>query len=453
MKLIMHIKKTFFIKTFILYPLIGIFIQPVIPVTAESVDNNVYYEMGIGDTVYNLQELLSRYEGNSTTYQRNILDYQIQALSGTIADESFDSVNSQYLGTLQKIAELNEAKEVLITYRDSILTEEESASDVAIDELNMDQVQSIDSTTLITDVNEQIASIDLQLSQYLSSSSSLNVSVAEARLQEDIADFYTDYQNLITKEAQSNLKNEFIKNCYNLIIYKEQLDYYNSYQSYLDLISESDTIKYKYGLITQITLDEDNANVLQNNITVTENQNTYDAMLYSIKHDTFTPDNSKIKLNLTNTKKQYNVETTTNLFINNNSSYYQILNYIRSYQNYLGSAGTSSYATYHQTELRINDYQLQKKELEDNIRAFVKGAIKSYDKAFLSREASWKELQVKIKAYNAMKIKQEYKRASRLQLQQALCKKEAAEVKYYQSCYEIVVWQDILDNNIYGATP
>lgn len=427
-------RKPFYIKHIVLFLIISFCMQSVVYASADNSNNNSYYEIGYGDTVFSLQDLLSRYEGDSATYQRKMIDYQIQTLSGIIADESYESVNSQYLDVLQKIAELNEAKEALITYRDSIPTDEGSES-------------------LIAEINAQIASIDSQLSQYVSSSGSLKVSVAEAKLQEDIADFYTDYQSLITIEAQKSLKNEFIKNCYNLMIYKEQLNYYNSYQNYLNLIIEADTIKFKYGLITQTTLDEDSANVLQNNITVAENQYAYDALLYSIKNETSTPDNTKIKLELTNTKKQYDVEATVNLFTNNNSNYYQIQNYIRSYQNYLGSAGTASNSSFRQAELTINDYQLQKKELEANIRAYVKSAIKSYDKAFHSREASWKALQVKINAYNAVKKKLEHKRASRIQLQQALCEKEAAEVKYYQSCYEIAVWQDILDNYIYGATP
>lgn len=112
----------------------------------------------------------------------------------------------------------------------------------------------------------------------------------------------------------------------------------------------------------------------------------------------------------------------------------------------------NSNALYHQTELRIENYRLQKEELENSIRAYVKGAIKSYEIAFKSRDAAWKELQLKDNLYNTAKTKLVYKRSSRLEVQQALYEKEAAEVAYYKSNYEIVVWQDILDNYIYGAS-
>lgn len=281
----------------------------------------------------------------------------------------------------------------------------------------------------------------------------MEMNVADTGLQEDIADFYGDYEKLITKEVESKLKHEFMKDCYNLIIYKEQVDYSNSYQDYLNLLLQADTIKYKLGLITQLTLDTDNINVLHNNRVIAENQNKYDLMLRTIKNDTAIPDNAKIVLNLIYTKKQFDVNDTINKFISSNSSYHQLQNYIRSYRNYLSSAGTASASSYRQTELKIRYYQLQKQELENKIKAYVKEAISSYDTAFQSRDAAWKELQVKAKGYNVTKKKLEYKRASQLQLQQALCEKEAAEIKYYQSCYEITVWQDILDNHIFGGTP
>jgi chorismate mutase len=417
-------------------------------------DNHVFYEIGDGDIVYSFQDLLTKYEGNSTTYQRNIMDYQIQALAGTIADESYANINNQYLDVLQKISELKVAKEKLNSYMDYLLAEEEAVSSTSADDMTADSVApGKDYASLIAEINTQIAAIDAQLSQYMNTRSSLATSVAESKLQADVADFYSDYQSLITKEAQSRLKNDFMKNCYSLIIYKEQLDYNNSYQDYLDFVVEVDTIKFKFGLTTQITLDADSNSVLQNEITIIENQNTYDAVVSLIRSSTAITDNAKIRINLNNIKKQYNMEATINQFINSNSSYYQIQNYIRSYQNYLSSVGTASYTSYRQAELRIKNYQLQKEELEDNIRAYVKRAIKSYDIASQSREVTWNELQVKIKSYNATKTKLEYKRASRIQLQQALYEKEAAEVKYYQSCYQIIVWQDILDNNIYGVTP
>lgn len=342
MNMIMRKIKPFYKKSIILYLIICIVIQPTITVSAEDSINKTYYELGYGNTLFSFQDLLSRYEGNSTTYQRNMIEYRIQALSEAIADENYDSVNSQYLEVLQKIVELNETKGMLISYRDTLFAETESISAVTSSSITMNAIDGTDNSSLIAEINAQIASIDMQLSQYNSSRKSLEMNVADTGLQEDIADFYGDYEKLITKEVESKLKHEFMKDCYNLIIYKEQVDYSNSYQDYLNLLLQADTIKYKLGLITQLTLDTDNINVLYNNRVIAENQNKYDLMLRTIKNDTAIPDNAKIVLNLIYTKKQFDVNDTINKFISSNSSYHQLQNYIRSYRNYLSSVGTAS---------------------------------------------------------------------------------------------------------------
>jgi len=302
MNMIMRKIKPFYKKSIILYLIICIVIQPTITVSAEDSINKTYYELGYGNTLFSFQDLLSRYEGNSTTYQRNMIEYRIQALSEAIADENYDSVNSQYLEVLQKIVELNETKGMLISYRDTLFAETESISAVTSSSITMNAIDGTDNSSLIAEINAQIASIDMQLSQYNSSRKSLEMNVADTGLQEDIADFYGDYEKLITKEVESKLKHEFMKDCYNLIIYKEQVDYSNSYQDYLNLLLQADTIKYKLGLITQLTLDTDNINVLHNNRVIAENQNKYDLMLRTIKNDTAIPDNAKIVLNLIYTK-------------------------------------------------------------------------------------------------------------------------------------------------------
>lgn len=131
----------------------------------------------------------------------------------------------------------------------------------------------------------------------------------------------------------------------------------------------------------------------------------------------------------------------------------QAQNYIRSYQEYKDTAKISSYTSYRQTELQIESYKLHKEELEDSIRSYVIQAINSYEKALKARETTWKELQIKSEEYNALVTKLKYKRASQLELAKSLYEKEAAEVAYYQSYYEVIIWQDIIDNCIYGAQP
>ena len=69
-----------------------------------------------------------------------MIEYRIQALSEAIADENYDSVNSQYLKVLQKIDELNETKGCLISYRDTLFAETESISAVTSSSITMKQL-------------------------------------------------------------------------------------------------------------------------------------------------------------------------------------------------------------------------------------------------------------------------------------------------------------------------
>ena len=123
------------------------------------------------------------------------------------------------------------------------------------------------------------------------------------------------------------------------------------------------------------------------------------------------------------------------------------------YQEYSNSGSVGTYTAYQQNELQVKYYKLQKEELENNIKEYVNNAINSYEKAYQSWEVSWKDLQVKNSQYNASTIKFQYKRASKLEILESLYEKEAAELSYYQSSYEVLVWQNILDNYIYGASP
>lgn len=445
-----------FINILILYLGSNILINP-ITISADSPTINPYYEIGAGDRVYSIDDLLLLYESKSTTLQQNKIEDQIQAYTGTIAYESYAKLDSQYFDIEQQIAKLNDEKIKLIEYRETLLVMKKEAPAVAEDNLtDKKQLRGADKSdedyaSIIDNVNSQISLIEDQIFQYYSNRNALAINVADAKLQADLAEFYNDYQTIITMENQNKLKNAFLKNCYSLIIQKEQLDYNKSYQNYLNLVLKTNSIKEELGLLTKLTLDKDRANILHNEITIVESENLLAKTYESIKKDLGISENIRIKFDYLQTKKQYDLESTINNFINNNSTYHQIINYIRSYQNYLSSAGTSSYASYRQTELTINSYQMKKKEWEDNTRKYVKDILNSYDTAFRKQEAAWRELQVKTDTYNMFQTKLKYQRASQLQLHQAHNEMEAAEVQYLQYCNEIAVLQYILDNSIYGG--
>lgn len=281
--------------------------QPSIYVSGKDQNYNIYYETGNGDKVYSFTELLSQYEKSSTTYKRNILEYQIQALNGTISAENHANIKSQHLNVLEAIEELKQTKATLIAYKEYLEDQDNSAitgSAISIEE----------NESLIKEVDKQIENIDIQLAQYNSSSYSLEQSLSDAQLSEDIADFFMHYQGIITEEAKKKLENDFLKRCYGLIIYQEQLDYSKAYKDYFNLIKEVDTIRYKFGLVTLMELDIDNANILQNEQLIADNQGLYDTTIKSIKKDTGITTDLKLRLSFIDTPIEYNLEATIDEF-------------------------------------------------------------------------------------------------------------------------------------------
>lgn len=429
---------------------ISIIMIPYVSVPAWANEIDKYYEIGHGNNTYGYDDLLYRYRTNSIAYKRAMLDYQIQALNGSLADENYLDINAQHLSILEKIEELEQAKATLIEYKNVLLSQKTqvvTGSAITVDDSITDNTQE-----LIREIDIQIGNIDSQLLQYNNTRISVEANLSEARLSKNISSFYLRHQSMIENEAMKKMENDFLKQCYSLIIYQEQLDYYRAYKDYLTVLNDVDTIRYRYGLVTEVVLDTNEVKLLHNERAIIENINSYEAMINAIRKNTGIMDESKIRLQLIYNKKEYNLEKTIQEFINKNSGYQQIKHYINSYQDYKYNSYIS-YTSYRQTEARIEYYKLQKEELENSIRAFVIQAINSYESAIKSRDTSWKELQVKNKEYNAFLTKHKYKRASRLDLAKSLYEKEAVELAYYQSSYDVVIWQDIIDNCIYGVEP
>lgn len=400
---------------------------------------NTVYIIEIGEDTYNYQELLNRYEAYSTAYSRNSITNQIESLTGTIAEENYDSLNNQYAIILQKIADLNMAREELIAYRDYLLLAHEE--------------KNSNNSALLQEIDNQVTTIDAQLAQYYSSKSSAQVSVADAKLQEDVSAFYNTYQEALIKETQNLLKNEFLKRCFRLMISKEQINYCSTYQNYLGIAYRIETIKYKIGISNQSAIDKVGVDILKNETSMLKYQNSYDASRSSIYTDANISEKATIRLDMVLDKKGYDVNQTINRFIANNTNYLQLQNLENSYRNYKGSTGATSYAANQQVELKIKDYQLQIKELKCNIESYAKEAILSYQNAFKAMELAKKELLASEQKCNIVIVKMNHKKATTLELQQAYAEKKSAEIAYYQCCYEIVVWENILENGIYGATP
>ena len=395
--------------------------------TTVSASEATIYELGIGENVYSFDEILRDYQSFSTTYQLNSITYQLQALDGTIAMENYNSIQNQYSETSTHLASLKEAKENLLLYK-------ENTTDAEV----------------IAEIDTQINTINSQIDQYNKTINSTNQNMTQAKLQEDIAAYYNIYHSEILLEARNKLKNEFKKKCFNLIVLKEKQDYYQSYNKYLELIFTIENIKYKKGLSGITDLDLAKTNLMNNDLEISKNQIAYDTSYAFIKSEANLKDNARINFPLSIEKKNYNTEQITKNFISNNSSILQLHNFVRSYNSYLTNCTGLSY---YEASLKIDHYNLQDKELRENIKAFVQHAILSYEQSFQSLNAASEELQLKVKQLNITNIKKEHKMATELDLRKIEYEKDAAEANYYQLCYNIVIWQDILDNNLYNVTP
>jgi hypothetical protein len=420
-------------------------------------EDSVYIIPG-GIETYDYKQLLSRYESNSVTYIRSGITSQIEVLNNTIASENFDSLNGQYVDIIQKIEGLNSTKEQLIAYRSSLIEMQESSislSTNAEDSLNpiTPNVSNDNVLNLIQEINTQIANIDAQLAQYNSSKSTMMSNVQSAKLQENMSAFYKEYQQVLLHESQNKIKYDFLKKCFGLIIMKEQIDYYNSYQQYLSVVSNIESIKFSKGASTKSKIDTINLDIIKNQNSLLEYQNLFDNTKNSIKLETNTGDNITIKLGIDLGQKSYDLDTITKIFLASNTTYMQLQNYIKSYQNYLGSSpGTMSSASYQQLVLKIQDYQLQSSELSSNIKTYVRNAIQAHQYALNSKEVAKSDLVLKNENYNIIKKKLQYKKATTLELNQAYVEKESAEIAYYKCCYEIVLWENIIDNCLYGES-
>lgn len=396
---------------------------------------DTFYVVGKGEEVYNYQDLLKKYEENSAMYIRNSISYQIEALNATIADETYNNYYNQYASILLQIAELNSVRKELITYRDTLLLNQEENSFV------------------IEEIDDQIASIDAKLEQYNSSKNTLQTSVADANLQEDISSFYNTYQNALIKESQNVLKNDFLKMCYGLIINKEQISYYDTYEEYLAILLKIENIKYKLGRSNQLDINKVKVDIAKNEMSTLKYENMNDDTLALIQTNTNMNKTAKIKLTIPLVEKTYNYEQVVRQFMNNNTKYIQLQNFVISYQNYLNSASIKSAAQIKQIELQIKDYQLQMIEFNYALKTYVKKAINSYKSSFKAMKVAKQELIVKEEICNSIKAKIKYKKGTTLELNQAYVQKESAEIAYYQYCYEVVIWENIIENSIYGASP
>ena len=395
--------------------------------TAPASSSNSY-ELGSGNISYQLDQLISAYKSTDAEYRHDMLSYEINYYDSDLASENYNSVNNQYSQAVEKQAKLQAIKSV---YQNYLTTETDP--------------------DVIDQINSEIENIDNQIEQYDSSIASISSSKSEYKIQKDIEQFYKDNITLLKQEAENKLFNEFLKKCYNLIILNEKQDYYEAYQKYLDAEYAVATIKYKKGLIDFSSLQLSETNQTKNSIDMQQNNDLYKSNLASIENKTGIQDSDKIVLPISITEKVYDVENLTSIFENNNSSLIQLLYLKKCYQDYQYT-NYGTYTLFKQIGLKVQDYQLQYDNLRNEVEKYVKDTIDSYQKSWRDYELSSRQVKIAENNYNVFILKKEHKIATQLDVEKAEYELEASQVSYYQSLCNVIIWQYILDNHVYGET-
>lgn len=402
--------------------------------------------------VYSYQELFGRFESFSIDYQMEVLRNQLQAAKALTADETYTGAQSDYLQVLSEIQKLKAVRDSLYTYRSELLagsSEMNTAETLTESSDGESDKKDTDLNALLEEVDSQIAAVENQTTAYESNAAVLSKNSADAKLSKDLAAFYTNNQSLFLQESKNKSRHGFLQNCLNLMIYQEEIKYYALNQEYLTTQKEIEDIKSRYGLNESSQSDGITLSLLENDSFSAQKQSDYDALSVYIKRETGIGERDTLQYELPLSMKNYTLSTKTTMFKDNNTSYLQLTNMETSYQSYLYSGGITGIAYRRQIELTIEDYRLQKIQLGRQIEDYVKKALSSYTGAFRKMQAAKTELDIAEKKCKIIEESLKFKKATKLELKKAYADRQSVYLKYYGSCMEVILWEDILDNNIY----
>jgi len=237
-----------------------------------------------------------------------------------------------------------------------------------------------------------------------------------------------------------------------MMLLQEKQNYYEAYDRYLNTEVTVAQIKYDKGLIDKTELDVSTINLNKNTNDRKENENSYRSVFDYVKNETGIKDISKIVLSVLVTYQEYDIEKLISSYESSNSALTQLLYLKKCYQEYL-DANNEINTVSKQIDLKVKDYQLQYDELKLNIRSYVTNAVTAYQKALREYKLSSEEVSAAENSYKVTTIKKEHGIATELEVEKAECEWKASQVKYYSSLYEIMVWQYLLNNHVYGETP
>lgn len=421
---------------------------------------NISYRLPGDGKVYRYQEIFSRFECYSIDYKIEVLDNQLQTAKALTADEAYTGAQADYLFLQVKIQELKTAKNTLYTYRNEILAgikDKEAVENAAPDTHDSSTTISFEDynaevSNLLEQIDEQIAAIDIQIANYESSLTTLGKNSADAKLSKDLSAFYTNNQNLLLLKLKDKTRHNFLRNCLSLMIYQEEMKYYKLNEEYLNIQKDISEIKFRYGLSNNSQLDSITLSILENGSLLLEKQSDYESLCTYLKRETAIDEKDTIQYEFPLSFKNYNLTDVTARFKDTNLTYLQLVNMETSYQSYLYSGGITGSANRHQIELTIDNYRLQKLQFSRQIEDYVKKSLNSYKIAYQKMQTAKTEIDIMEKKCKILEESLKYKKSTKQELYKAYVDKQSVYLKYYNLCMEVILWEDILDNNIYEVS-
>lgn len=410
---------------------------------------------------YSFQELWKLYGGYSNTYKRNVLTNEIDALISKITEINYEMLNSQYSSIVSTIEELKSKKRQLEDYKQSLLDsttitthkEESSQEERVVEEDKQSEDETIHTiSNLIYEIDTQISYIDSQITQYNLNKGTAGANAADAKLQDDLAYFNKQYQELITRKTQNQLKLDFMKRCFQLIFEQEQIENFKEYKDYLEVLYTVEEIKYKKGYSNKQDLTQTYLNLLKNNNNLELAENNLSILFGSIQNDTNMKENTSLKLTFDWVERDFDTKKTVEQFLINNLEYLKLQNIEKSYDKYLSSLGITNNATYEHAKLQIKDCQLQINQLLYDIENYVKNAIYQYKLATNEMETTKKQLKVAEEECIEIEAKLSMKKSTKMELLKSYTDRTSAKIAYYKTIYNMLAWEHILENNMYGAS-
>ncbi len=278
--------------------------------------------------------------------------------------------------------------------------------------------------------------------------------MAELELQKDLLSFYPGNETLLVKQMDQNLEYQMKKQLLQLKLLKEQQKYYNTYATYLNVLYRIEDVKYKRGRSTKEEIDDINVRIVKNHAdlegVLADYQDGQEKVGVKTAMDNYV---TQLSLDIVPRHQAMTVNTLIATIKSNNGEYIQLENTVAGYEKYLDSfAADTGSLSYQQGMLQLSDGYLQLMELEEDIASYAKSVISGYKKTVKKQNASALSLAVLSKKRVNVAKQYEKGRGALLACYEAQVKEETERQNYYSLCYQLMIWEEILDKGIYDKT-